>query len=178
MNKEREKLEGQIFNGMRFLSYSHKDKHNNPHYNMKCHCGKEKVINGRSVKYGKTRSCGCLKGLKPGQAIFNSYIWSYKRSAKRRNYDFQLTKEQFKEITSKNCYYCDIEPTELKNYTGDFKGTYMANGVDRVDSSLGYSLENCVACCSICNSMKTYHNYEKFIEKVNRIYNHTQNKSN
>ena len=37
---------------------------------------------------------------------------------------------------------------------GKRHSTYVSNGVDRVDSSLGYIEENCVPCCKFCNYAK------------------------
>lgn len=41
-----------------------------------------------------------------------------------------------KQIIEKECFYCEIKP---------------ANGIDRMDSSIGHILGNCVPSCSKCN---------------------------
>lgn len=64
----------------------------------------------------------------------------YKKNAKKRNLEFLLTKNQFYNLTAQPCCYC-----------GDLQGH---NGIDRVDSSKGYTVDNCVSCCSRCNIMK------------------------
>lgn len=53
-------LSGQTFNGIRVVAVSHVDKRHTYHYRCTCHCGRECVLNGESLKRGSTKSCGCL----------------------------------------------------------------------------------------------------------------------
>ena len=41
----------------------------------------------------------------------------------------------------------------INNNCGKTMGRKL-NGVDRVDSAVGYSESNCVSCCATCNMMK------------------------
>lgn len=89
---------------------------------------------------------------------------SYKDSAKRRKFAFDLTIEQFDAITAEQCYYC-----------GGFSGEYEShkfNGVDRLTSDEGYFEHNCVPCCATCNSMKSTQDSEDFVEHVEKIHEH------
>jgi hypothetical protein len=49
-------------------------------------------------------------------------------------------------------------------------GYYLYNGIDRVDNTLGYSKENCVSCCKICNYMKQVLTLEEFYSHIRRIH--------
>ena len=49
------------FNRLFVISVSHQDKHWNYHYNCKCDCGNELVVNGHKIRTGHTQSCGCLQ---------------------------------------------------------------------------------------------------------------------
>jgi hypothetical protein len=40
---------------------------------------------------------------------------------------------------------------------------YVYNGIDRLDSSKGYVLENCVPCCSEINWAKRVMSFEDFV---------------
>ena len=48
---------------------------------------------------------------------------------------------------------------------------WKRNGVDRIDSSLGYTIDNCVACCDKCNYAKHDLSTEDFKEWIIKIYN-------
>ena len=79
----------------------------------------------------------------------------YKKNAKKRNLIFELSKEEFYELTSKPCYYCG----DLHNY----------NGIDRIDSNEGYVLDNCISCCEYCNKMKLDYSAEFWIQHIKKI---------
>lgn len=80
----------------------------------------------------------------------------YKLNAKQRNIEFLLTIEEFELIASNNCYYC--------NSNDDI-------GIDRINSNKPYIIDNCVACCSMCNRMKNTYSQEEFINKCKLIAN-------
>jgi hypothetical protein len=69
-----------------------------------------------------------------------------------------LTYEDYLEFTKvSNCTYCKcIIPW---NPYSTIKGNYgsRAHFLDRKDSKLGYSVSNCVVCCTICNKIKGNH---------------------
>lgn len=109
---------------------------------------------------------------------YGMFYAQYKHSAKNRNYSFDLTKEQFVELAQQNCHYCNSEPklknpwaNKSKNASRRFKANAEIpfNGIDRVDNSLGYEIDNCAACCYICNHMKSKLSVNDFIEHVNKI---------
>lgn len=53
-------MKGQIVNGIEFLEYT-----GDSMWRCRCHCGTEFIASGRDIRYGNTKSCGCLKGAKP-----------------------------------------------------------------------------------------------------------------
>jgi hypothetical protein len=148
----------------------------------KCSCGNEKLVSRGFLIAGGAKSCGCLKResiarasvtrtLPYEEASFNALFSGYKQSAKNRKYSFELTREQFKEFTKQNCFYCGCEPYKEFECAGkgNFNGNYVYNGVDRADNSKGYTLENCVSCCEECNFMKRNLNKKEFITKCKII---------
>lgn len=74
-----------------------------------------------------------------GQSQRGKYTM-YKSNAKTRGIPFDLSLDQFVTFWQADCYYC-----------GDQIATI---GIDRVDSSVGYTLANCVSCCWECNRLK------------------------
>lgn len=165
-------------------------KTSRPYYICKCECGNIVSKNGHLLQSGGTKSCGCLakeqsvkqgkiNGLRLGSSNsgFTCLYYTYKHGAKSRNYSFNLTKEEFKTITSNNCHYCNKIPSQVKNKQAKkspFSKDYIYNGIDRKDNNIGYELSNCLPCCKTCNIMKTDMKYEDFIEHISKIYNYVK----
>jgi len=136
---------------------------------FRCDCGNEKIlcpndvfkVRPNNLKIKGVLSCGCrtkeiqseVKRKPDGVAALNSLYAQYKLNcAQYRGHEFCLTLEEFKVITSSNCYYCNDEPGQFKKSKTSF---YKYNGVDRVDNTKGYTLQNTVASCGSCNSLKS-----------------------
>ena len=145
----------------------------------KCDCGTVCIKQFGLVRRGVVQSCGCiqrewvsqhaLNRRKPsGESAFNSFYKSYFHGAKRRQHVFNLTKEEFRFLTQGNCAYCGIEPSSVFE-PADSHGGYVHNGIDRVDNSQGYTVENAVPCCRMCNLAKgalTAAEFEAWIERL------------
>jgi len=95
----------------------------------------------------------------------NQSFCSYMKEAKRRNIDFHLSKDTFCELIKKNCHYCG-EINEEKKF----------NGIDRINSSIGYLFENCVSCCSLCNYLKNKTPIDIFMRRVQHIVSYLKEK--
>lgn len=78
-----------------------------------------------------------------------------KHSAKKREYEFALSSKQFDEIISKPCAYCGEEKERM--------------GIDRIDNTKGYTLENSTACCTNCNMMKKAMTVNDFLSHIKKI---------
>lgn len=150
-------------------------------YLCQCDCGNETIARGHSLTSGRHASCGCLakekmalRNFKEGfQALKNEIFKNYQKAAKRRGYFFELNKEQFNNLISGNCHYCGVEP--LTNWFGTKRtiidtSKFKYNGVDRIDNSIGYTMDNCVSCCKFCNNAKNTMTTEDFITHINRVY--------
>lgn len=135
---------------------------------VRCDCGTEKFVTvtnlGRS-----TKSCGCWKAtglwvnpgnIKPfGEAARGALFKSYQREAKERGYSWNIDYDYFGVITKENCFYCNAEPKQKQR--GD-NGDYIYNGIDRVDNSDGYEMNNIVPCCRKCNRAKDIMSFDEF----------------
>ncbi len=89
-----------------------------------------------------------------GESSFARVVRQYKANAKRRKLIFNLSDLEIKELTSGNCVYCGIHPTQKMHDKGA-NGAYIYNGIDRIDKDIGYILDNCVTACKTCNKAKT-----------------------
>lgn len=88
----------------------------------------------------------------------NSRLDALKRSAEQRNIPWELSDEDAKSFLIQPCIYC--EHIDL---------TVRVNGIDRLDSAKGYTLENCKPCCKDCNYMKGCYDPKTFIEKCKKV---------
>lgn len=83
----------------------------------------------------------------------------YKKNANNRNIDFSITFEEFMKYWKIDCFYCAL-PIETI-------------GIDRIDNTKGYTVENIRACCAICNRMKMAQTEKDFIEQCKLIVNNS-----
>lgn len=170
---------GQKYAKLTIVGKKGKDKHGNILYDCVCECGNHVIVRGNALSSGNTKSCGCYstyikksKKLPDDRGVINQIILQYKRHAKSRQLDWELTYDQVKEIIQKPCFYCGEEKTNnkiTKNCTG-----YLHNGIDRVDSKKGYFIDNVVPCCKICNYAKSDMSQKNFIDWIKKASNHIE----
>lgn len=68
-----------------------------------------------------------------------------KHAAKEREKTFTISFEEYQKIISEPCYYCD----------GKFgKQITTGSGLDRLNNSIGYEINNIRSCCWTCNKIK------------------------
>jgi len=58
-----EDLAGKRFNKLTVQSISHRASDRAWHWNCVCDCGRSCVVNGKKLKSGTTKSCGCVHGI-------------------------------------------------------------------------------------------------------------------
>lgn len=174
-------LTGQVFGEWKVLKLSEYRKENNFWF-CECSCGKVHEVSSASLLHGHSSKCkSCARrgngkrNRKPDIISVVSKLYScYKHGAKIRNYCFNLTKEEFENLIFKDCYYCGVRPNNVfvsYNRKNDGEHSpYMYNGIDRVDNTRGYELDNCVPCCAICNSAKSTLTRDQFLSWVKSIY--------
>lgn len=144
-----------------------------------CDCGNITELPGKRLRRGEVISCGCARGRI--KEIDESAKWACfrncQRNAERRKIIFMLTLEQFLSITGSPCSYCGIAwSTQFRNYNRQgndkYHGSYKRNGIDRIDSKIGYVSTNCVPCCKTCNFAKAEMSVEDFKAWLMRVYKH------
>jgi hypothetical protein len=150
-----------------------------------CDCGKESTTTSISLKslQNETLLCDCIKKERRKEREFNrrqpnnlgltnSVRATYKESAKKRNLSFDLTSEEFNKIVLSDCFYCGSSPISTVYDRRNKDYTVKYNGIDRVDNTKGYSVNNCVPCCKHCNFGKSTSTLEEFKAWINKIKNH------
>lgn len=86
---------------------------------------------------------------------------------KHMNRYFDLDYEQFITLCEMDCAYCGGEPT--KTLWKGYKTPWFANGLDRIDSGKGYSMDNVQPCCSMCNRLKSDLGEMDFLNHLRKI---------
>ena len=95
-------------------------------------------------------------------------LWRlYKKNAENRGLEFNISREEFDTLTQKNCYFCGQVP--IPRGIRMRLGPFPHNGVDRLDSRLGYISGNCVPCCGPCNDMKGTMSESDFVSQAVRV---------
>jgi len=87
----------------------------------------------------------------------SSALWVWKGGAIRRNLEISISDEEYDKLRAQSCYLCGVASLDL------------SNGVDRIDSALGYTSANSRPCCSICNWRKVDLSFDDFMAKVKEI---------
>ena len=77
---------------------------------------------------------------------------TYKKGAKCRNKQFEITIEYFENIKKFPCFYCGL--------------TNDVIGIDRAFNNTGYIIGNCVSCCRSCNTRKHMMDPHEFINRL------------
>lgn len=131
-----------------------------------CDCGNYKAIRTSSLlhKSKPSRSCKCLNLETIRGVPYASLYHKLKKSAAIQGHACTLTFKQFLEyIKTIVCHYCNAPVTWAKHNIGT--RTRGAYNLDRKDNSKGYSIKNCVVCCTVCNLTRgNRFTYEQFLE--------------
>lgn len=184
---------GEIFTRLTVVVQVENGRGNIKRYQCRCICGEITNVRGTALRNGTIRSCGCLHSeitsaihrLEVGEKTLRESMNTYKYGAKKRKFSFSLNREQFKHLTASNCYYCGMEPPLKNSYINndgsrrknDLRTTdatsqrawIKMNGIDRINNKIGYEIENCVSCCSLCNWMKREFDKEIFLSHIKSI---------
>jgi len=146
-----------------------------------CACGVIVVAVSEHLLRGAVKSCGCIRrensrrlGVEnpplsfryedPTIPAFNHVLHMYLANAAARGRPWELTREVALSLFSAPCHYCGRDPSNPTRKIG-----ILYNGIDRVDNARGYTSDNVVAACSICNKAKGTMLYTDFVSWLNTL---------
>lgn len=154
---------------------------------VQCRCKKLLEVQLTNIRNGNSICCGktpCrtnkLKGRRSKETSYKALLYSYKKHARERNLSFELTYDEFKNMLSKNCIYCKAEPFAIYQILDSNTKSVRAgipikyNGIDRLDSQKGYTVQNTVSCCKICNRAKSDLPLAEFLKWIDTVYKNTK----
>jgi hypothetical protein len=149
-------------------------------YLCKCECGIEKIFSFDKLNNNKNY-CGCCKKRPPPKytppkkvdrrcVAVTKIFASIKKGALNRELSFLLTKDEVAALIFSPCHYCGNPHSNGCTMKDKNDGVYKYNGIDRVDSSRGYSIDNVVPCCKWCNYSKMSRSVDDFLSHIYDIY--------
>lgn len=148
-------------------------------WSFKCDCTKEierclNVVLG----YKDKSNCGCVtKERRAGTKISNNYAEkarSYRNHlfcAKKRGLESRLTQEQYIDIASKNCHYCNMVSLR-KSRSLVYTDPVPFNSVDRKNNELYYDLTNSLPACFVCQKAKGSMKYDDYLAMCRSVSAH------
>lgn len=152
------------------------------YYYCQCDCGspvksilKSSLVDKRKPVY----SCGCHTKYTAGyienrevalaKLLYGKIKQRHTQKLQDRE-DLLLSFDEFMEAIKKPCVYCGVKESSFVTDRRDGTTTLKYNGLDRVDSSLGYRENNVVTACSQCNIAKGEMTTEEFKAHIIRIH--------
>lgn len=111
------------------------------------------------------------RGRRPSASISSrsarNRVWAkYLKQAESRGHIWALSAEDFDRLTAQDCHYCGLIPS---NTARNRRSVWVYSGIDRMDNTCGYTLNNVVSCCRTCNILKARMPYAEFIAYLNRV---------
>ena len=166
-------LTGLRFDRLVVIGYAGKNNAKVNLWHCECECGGTYIARGTQLQNKGVRSCGCLRGPEVLPDSLAAKRMAYRRivaSAKARKIVFDLSFEYVCDMIIEDCHYCGVAPI-LKDMTNH---SIAINGIDRIDSRLGYTIDNVLPCCTICNYAKRTTPYDEFIAWIDRLVAYRQ----
>jgi len=146
-------------------------------FKFQCQCGNFVV-----APWGTERSCGCANFGRDGHRkqlehnadympywVYKKYA-SYRSGAKNAMREFTLTKDEFTKLITSPCFYCGDLPKPPEVEDKSIKISCAINGIDRVDNNEGYTPDNAVPCCKICQEAKMDRHVSVFLAWIEKVH--------
>lgn len=153
------------------------DKYRIPKLEVKCKCGlTKKLVNISDMESGRSKcckKCSSFIGYKNLSGVFWNNI---KRGALGRNLEFNITIEEAYDLLETQNFLCALTKLPItlhRNYSQGFRKEQTAS-LDRINSNLGYTLDNIQWVNSNINIMKNNYSQEYFIEMCKLVANNNK----
>ena len=96
-----------------------------------------------------------------------------------RNFSgMEIDLKTFYSYSQQPCFYCGALRVNSRNARVGADTLYLYNGVDRMDSSKGHTIDNIVPCCKYCNFGNNNFSFAEFNQWIIRIKEYNEQKIN
>ncbi len=136
----------------------------NGYWDCRCKCSKIVPVKSASLRYGKSKSCGCTRIT--NDVIPLKQIANIKGRAARRGLEYSLSNEFLLDLFEKQNRKCALSGVDIY-FSKKIKD--ITASLDRIDSSKGYTEDNVQWIHKVINIMKNKFNEEEFIMFCNLI---------
>lgn len=179
---KRKDYSGSKFNYLTLMSFLQYNKGlGGSVWKVLCDCGNIRELLAKDVASGKVKSCGKCKyhsklmsqsrgGIQSvgrgEQELFRRYL----RKALKESTKWALSIVELRGLISKSCDFCGIkESVKLKG------SKLRYNYIERLESTKGYLVSNCITVCADCKRAKGPLIPQQFINLITRIFSHLSN---
>jgi hypothetical protein len=150
-----------------------------------CECGAKKIIlqNNLIARKRATISCGCAKGgpksskWRGYEEISGGFWWTVKKNAQNRHIDFNITIEEMWDLFIKQERKCALSGLPLK-FSSSSRARDGNASIDRIDSNLGYSINNVQWVDKQVNEMKLNLDEKTLIEFCHLVADYNTGNNN
>lgn len=107
-----------------------------------CECGREHIAEGRSIKAGRTQSCGCLRG-EPATGLSVRNYPEYRVWIDMKTRCYKSKCKAYKYYGGRGITVCNEWKHSFLTFISDMGRCPIGLTLDRVDNNGNYSKDNC-----------------------------------
>lgn len=136
-------ITGQIYGKLTVIEPAYKGKDGAQKWRCKCECGNETVVDGRNLRSGQTKSCGCLKSVSHTvvHGMTNSREWrSWMRMRARC---LNSNSKDYERYGGRGIKICRQWENDFARFYDDMGKCPNGFTLDRIDVNGDYTPDNC-----------------------------------